>query len=57
VRCEAFKEPLLNPGRRDTKRVTVLPGWLHTYNHHRRHTAVGGATPASRVTNLSGQNS
>ena len=32
----------------------ALPGWLHTYNHHRHHTALGGP-PASRVTNLSGQ--
>ncbi|PRY10083.1 hypothetical protein CLV37_11853, partial [Kineococcus rhizosphaerae] len=29
--------------------------WLHLYNHHRHHTALGGLTPASRVTNLSGQ--
>ncbi|RDI60372.1 hypothetical protein DFR76_116106, partial [Nocardia pseudobrasiliensis] len=29
--------------------------WLHTYNHHRGHTALGGQPPASRITNLSGQ--
>jgi transposase InsO family protein len=33
----------------------ALPAWLHTYNHHRHHTALGGP-PASRVPNLSGQN-
>jgi transposase InsO family protein len=38
-------------------RVADFPAWLHFYNHHRGHTALGGATPASRVTNLSGQNS
>ncbi|MGW3186192.1 hypothetical protein ACWDD9_43675, partial [Kitasatospora sp. NPDC001119] len=31
--------------------------WLHTYNHHRGHTALAGKPPASRVPNLTGQNS
>ncbi|MFD5082725.1 IS481 family transposase, partial [Kitasatospora sp. NPDC058406] len=31
--------------------------WLHTYNHHRGHTALAGKPPASRVPNLMGQNS
>jgi transposase InsO family protein len=39
----------------ETERRAALPGWLHHYNHHRHHTALGGP-PASRVTNLSGQN-
>ena len=30
--------------------------WLHTYNHHRPHTALGGKPPITRVTNLPGQN-
>ena len=34
----------------------ALPKWLHIYNHHRAHTALGGQPPARRVTNLSGQN-
>ena len=42
------------PYARETDRRAALPGWLHTYNHHRSHTALGGP-PASRVTNLSGQ--
>jgi len=37
-------------------RVTALRRWLHLYNHHRTHTALSGHPPASRVTNLSGQN-
>jgi transposase InsO family protein len=41
----------------DTERTTAFPAWLHTYNHHRGHTALKGQPPASRVTNLSGQNS
>ena len=35
------------------QRVRALAKWLHVYNHHRHHTAVGGA-PISRVSNLSG---
>jgi hypothetical protein len=30
-----------------------LTAWLHRYNHHRHHTAVGGP-PISRVSNLAG---
>jgi transposase InsO family protein len=36
-------------------RRAALPAWLHTYNHHRPHTAIGGQPPISRLTNLSGQ--
>ena len=45
------------PYTSETQRRAALPGWLHTYNNHRGHTALGGHPPASRVTNLSGQNS
>ena len=38
----------------DTRRK-ALPAWIHQYNHHRPHTAIGKATPISRLTNLSGQ--
>jgi transposase InsO family protein len=41
----------------DAERCTEFPQWLHTYNHHRGHTALRGQPPASRVPNLSGQNS
>jgi transposase InsO family protein len=40
----------------DTSRARTLDRWLHRYNHHRHHTAIGGP-PASRVTNLAGHNS
>jgi transposase InsO family protein len=43
------------PYHSDTQRCDAYPTWLHTYNHHRGHTALGGRPPASRVTNLSGQ--
>jgi transposase InsO family protein len=41
----------------ETARRAALPGWLHDYNNHRGHTALAGQPPASRVPNLSGQNS
>ncbi|MDX6321142.1 MAG: hypothetical protein QOF52_1000, partial [Propionibacteriaceae bacterium] len=40
----------------EADRVAAFADWLHDYNHHRGHTALGGQPPASRVTNLSGQN-
>lgn len=43
------------PYRSEAERVAAFPDWLHAYNHHRAHTALKGQTPASRVTNLSGQ--
>ena len=36
------------------QRNTALPGWLHFYNHHRAHSAIGGQPPISRLTNLPG---
>ncbi|QZH64053.1 IS481 family transposase [Mycolicibacterium farcinogenes] len=41
--------------RSDAERCAEFPRWLHTYNHHRGHTALKGQPPASRVPNLSGQ--
>ena len=46
-----------HPYRRETDRRAELSRWLHTYNHHRGHTALAGHSPASRVPNLTGQNS
>jgi transposase InsO family protein len=42
--------------RSEASRSRALDRFLHRYNHHRHHTAIGG-TPASRVTNLAGHNS
>jgi transposase InsO family protein len=36
----------------ETARRQALPGWLHTYNHHRHHSAIGGKPPISRLNNL-----
>jgi len=39
----------------ETARRRALPGWLHEYNHHRPHTAIGKVPPITRLTNLPGQ--
>jgi transposase InsO family protein len=39
----------------ETSRRAALPAWIHEYNHHRPHTAIGKATPITRLTNLPGQ--
>jgi transposase InsO family protein len=40
----------------ETERRSALPGWIHFYNHHRPHSAIGSA-PISRLNNLPGQHS
>jgi transposase InsO family protein len=40
----------------DQARAATYQTWLRHYNHHRHHTGVGGATPSSRVHNLTGKN-
>jgi transposase InsO family protein/transposase len=40
--------------RSEAERTAELDSWLHTYNHHRHHTAIGGP-PANRIPNLAGQ--
>lgn len=41
------------PWSSDGQRTRALTTWLHRYNHHRHHTAIGG-TPVNRVSNLTG---
>jgi transposase InsO family protein len=61
-KVERYNRTLLNewayarPYRSEAARTRALDVWLHLYNHHRHHTAIGGP-PVSRVNNLSGQNS
>jgi transposase InsO family protein len=43
--------------RNSTERTKALDGWLHHYNHHRRHSALGHKPPVARLnerTNLLG---
>ncbi len=39
----------------ESARRNALPAWLHEYNHHRPHTAIGSHPPISRLTNLPDQ--
>lgn len=39
----------------ESARRNALPSWLHEYNHHRPHTAIGAKPPITRLTNLPGQ--
>jgi transposase InsO family protein len=38
----------------DSARLAALPAWVHQYNHHRPHSAIGKAAPISRLDNLAG---
>ena len=38
----------------ETARRAALPAWLHKYNHHRHHSAIGKVPPITRLTNLPG---
>jgi transposase InsO family protein len=60
-KAERYNRTLLNewayarPYRSEAARTRALDTWLHMYNHHRHHTALGGP-PVSRINNLMGQN-
>jgi transposase InsO family protein len=43
----------VRPYASEAERTAALDEWLHTYNHHRFHTAIGGP-PISRVNDLPG---
>ncbi len=45
----------LRPYITNSERTAALADFLHTYNHHRCHTALGGRPPISRVNNPAGQ--
>ncbi|WP_404959420.1 IS481 family transposase [Streptomyces sp. 147326] len=47
----AYQQPYTS----DAERQTAFTDWIDWYNYHRPHTGIQGQTPASRVTNLSGQ--
>jgi transposase InsO family protein len=40
----------VRPFTSSAERTAALPGWLHDYNHHRTHIALGGLPPVSRTT-------
>ncbi|MCX5390760.1 IS481 family transposase [Streptomyces sp. NBC_00094] len=45
----------LRPYTSNEQRSAALTDFLHTYNHHRCHTALNGHPPISRVNNVPGQ--
>jgi transposase InsO family protein len=40
--------------RSSSERTAALDGWLHHYNHHRPHSAIGREPPITRLNNLLG---
>jgi transposase InsO family protein len=60
-KVERYNRTLLNewayarPYRSEAARTRALDKWLHMYNHHRHHTAIG-CPPVGRVNNLARQN-
>jgi transposase InsO family protein len=60
-KVERFNRTLLTewayarPWTSEGQRTRALTAWIHRYNHHRYHTAIGG-TPITRVSNVTGHN-
>ncbi len=44
----------VKPYSSEAERLNAFAGFLHLYNYHRSHTALGGKAPISRVDNLAG---
>jgi transposase InsO family protein len=38
----------------ESARLAALPAWVHQYNHHRPHSAIGKRPPITRLNNLAG---
>ena len=38
----------------ESARLAALPAWVHEYNHHRPHSAIGKRSPITRLDNLAG---
>ncbi|MEV6319459.1 integrase core domain-containing protein [Streptomyces sp. NPDC051776] len=58
VRCHPTLQQsraYIRPYASNDERTTALDSFLHSYNHHRCHTALGGHPPISRANNASGQ--
>ena len=41
----------------ESARLAALPAWVHEYNHHRPHSAIGKCSPVTRLDNLAGHHS
>ena len=59
-KVERFNRTLLEewayvrPYKSNEERSQLLEAWLHLYNHHRSHAALGGLSPVARLNNLPG---
>ena len=59
-KVERFNRTLLEewayvrPYESNEQRADLLEAWLHLYNHHRSHTALGGLSPVAQLNNLLG---
>ena len=40
----------------ESARTATYQAWIHSYNHHRPHTGIGGKSPIDRVHNVTGKN-
>ena len=41
----------------ESARLAALPSWVHNYNHHRPHSAIGKVSPMTRLDNVPGHHS
>ena len=56
-RTLAFEWAYAHHYESDAARAATYQAWIHSYNHHRPHTALGGLSPIDRVHNVNGKNS
>ena len=55
-RTLAFEWAYAHHYESDAARAATYPAWIHSYNHHRPHTALGGLPPIDRVHNVNRKN-
>lgn len=55
-RTLAFEWAYAHHYESDAARAATYQGWIHSYNHHRPHTALGGLSPIDHVHNVNGKN-
>ena len=56
-RTLAFEWAYAHHYNSDAARAATYQDWIHSYNHHRPHTGIGGKSPIERVHNVNGKNS
>ena len=56
LRTLAFEWAYAHHYASESARGSTYQAWIHSYNHHRPHTGIGGKSPIDRVHNLNGKN-